>query len=169
MKKLIRILLALCLLMTLAAPVFATEAETSGICGEDMTWTYADGILTITGTGTMDDFEETAPWDAFKDEITRVELTGKITYIGARAFKDYDALTTVNFGSALYEIGTEAFKSCDGLTVIYLPASFKVFGESSFSSCPNLNAIHCSGKFPSFRMNCLWNTYGKIYYPADKP
>lgn len=166
MRKLLFLLLCLCLL---AVPVQADEPETTGVCGETLTWTYEEGLLIIEGEGTMDDFEEEAPWAAFKEEITRVELKGSVTYIGARSFKDYDDLTTVDFGTALYEIGTEAFMSCDGLTVIYLPATFKVFGESSFNSCSNLSAIHCSGKFPSFRMNCLWNTFGKIYYPAERP
>lgn len=173
MKKLLTLLLVFSLCLTLAVPVFATETEEvteiDYNCGEDMTWQFADGTLTITGSGSMDDFEESAPWEIHKDAIKRVVLKGKISYIGARAFTDYDALETVNFGLSLYEIGTEAFKSCDGLTVIYLPSSFKVFGESSFASCSALSAIHCSGSFPKFRQNCLWNTYGTIYYPADKP
>jgi hypothetical protein len=179
MKKLITLLLALSLILSLELPVAATEttveteetaaAQTVNRCGADMTWEYADGVLTITGSGDMDDFSDAAPWAEYKKEIKRVVLSGSITYIGAHAFTNYDALTTVNFGSALYEIGKEAFKSCDGLTVIYLPASFKVFGESSFSSCSGLTAIHCSGRFPSFRQNCLWDTYGTIYYPAEKP
>ena len=169
MKKILTVLLTICMLLTTVLPVSATEAAAQGTCGEAVTWEYADGVLTISGEGTMDDFESEAPWVQYKDQIKRVELNGSISYIGARAFTDYDALETVNFGTALYEIGTEAFKSCDGLTVIYLPASFKVFGESSFNSCSNLTAIHCSGRFPSFRMNSMWNTYGTIYYPADKP
>ena len=170
MKRLMSAALLVCMILTLAVPVFATETEpVRNVCGEDMTWEYADGVLTITGSGAMDDFEGDAPWAAYKKEIKRVVLSGSISYIGARAFSNYDAITTVNFGSSLYEIGPEAFKSCDGLTVIYLPASFKVFGESSFASCSNLTAIHCSGRFPSFKLNCLWDTYGTIYYPADKP
>ena len=176
MKRLLTLLLAFSVCLTLAVPVLATEPdeaeETETIdysCGEDMTWEFSDGTLTITGSGSMNDFDESAPWAIHKDEIKRVVLKGKISYIGSNAFTDYDALETVNFGSSLYEIGTASFKSCDGLTVIYLPASFKIFGESSFASCSSLTAIHCSGGFPKFRNNCMWNTYGKIYYPADKP
>ena len=169
MKKLLTILLAITMLASMALPVFATEAAAAeGNCGANITWNYAEGVLTISGEGAMDDFEK-APWAAYKDEIKRVVFNGSVDYIGARSFTDYDALTTVNFGTALYEIGAEAFKSCDGLTVIYLPATFKVFGESSFNSCSGLTAIHCSGKFPSFRQNSMWNTYATIYYPADKP
>lgn len=176
MKKLQSVLLALCLLLTMAAPVSATEiaetdapARAENQCGESMTWAYADGVLTISGSGAMDDFEQDAPWAAHKKDITRVVLSGSISYIGARAFTNFDALTAVDFGNSLYEIGKEAFKSCDGLTEVWLPASFKVFGEASFMSCSGLTAIHCSGRFPSFRQNCLWDTYCKIYYPADHP
>jgi len=166
MRKILSFLLILCLL---AVPAFAQEPEASGTCGEAISWTYADGQLTIAGSGYMDDFEGNAPWAAYKDAIKRVVLSGSIEYIGARSFTDYDALETVNFGSSLYEIGAEAFKSCDGLTVIYLPTSFKVFGESSFSSCSNLTSIHCSGRPATFKLNSMWNTYGTIYYPAEKP
>lgn len=177
MKKLIAMMLALCLILTAAPMVFATETdETETVvraadeCGEGITWAFDGGVLTITGDGKMDDFEENgAPWQAHKDEITEVIIEGKLTYIGAYAFKDCDSLLAVEFGDALYEIGTQAFASCDGLTGIWLPASFKVFGESCFMNCANLEEIHCAGKFPSFRQNCLWGTYATIYFPAESP
>ena len=82
MKRLLSLFLLLCLL---AVPVWAEEIETSGICGEDMTWEYIDGELTIEGTGAMDDFEEDAPWVDFKYEMKRVVLKGEVEYIGAHA------------------------------------------------------------------------------------
>lgn len=179
MKKLISLLLCLCLVGAFfAIPVWAdeeTETETEpvirepGQCGEDLYWSFADGVLTITGSGEMDDFEEgAAPWAAHKSEIKTVVLKN-VTYIGANAFRNYDAITDVDFGSKLYEVGANAFRSCDGLTAISLPASFKVFGESSFMSCANLKEIHCAGRFPSFRQNSMWDTYVTVYYPTDKP
>ena len=96
MKKLMTLLLAFTLCLTLAAPVFATETdeteeavEIDYNCGEDMTWSFSDGTLTITGSGSMDDFEEAAPWAIHKDEIKRVVLKGKISYIGSNAFSDF--------------------------------------------------------------------------------
>lgn len=140
-----------------------------GYCGEAITWEYEDGVLTISGTGEMDDFPDGAPWQEYRDEITTVVLTGGITYIGRNAFWDYDALTWVDFGNALREIGPDAFRSCDGLTEVYLPRTFKIFGEQCFMSCKNLKEFHCEGGFPSFRWNCMWDTYGFIYFPADRP
>ena len=176
-KRLFLILLALCL--ALAMPVFAeetvpetTEAVTRlpNECGEGITWEYAGGTLTVTGDGAMDDFSENGtPWEAHKESIEKIAVKGSLSYIGAYAFKNCDALKEISFGSALYEIGKEAFASCDGLEKVYLPASFKVFGEGCFQSCKNLKEFHCQGRFPSFRQNCLWDTYATIYYPADNP
>lgn len=181
MKHRVLLLLILCLILTAAVPTaFATETEETAApteaerapdeCGEGITWSFEDGVLTITGDGTMDDFEEgAAPWQEHKDEIEEVIIEGDLTYIGAYAFKNYDNLLAVSFGDALYEIGKEAFASCDGLTSVWLPESFKIFGEGSFQSCKGLEEIHCEGKFPSFRQNSMWDTYVTIYYPAQKP
>ena len=175
MKRIISLLLCLCLAAAFfTVPVWADEEPTEvvvrepGQCGEDLYWSFEDGVLTITGSGAMDDFAEDAPWAAHKKEIKTVVLKN-VTYIGTNAFRNYDAITEVDFGNKLYEIGPNAFRSCDGLTSISLPTSFKVFGESSFMSCPNLKQIHCAGRFPSFRQNSMWDTYVTIYYPAEKP
>ena len=173
--RLFTIFLAAVMLFS-AIPALATETtdpttpeRAPDYCGESIRWVFADGLLTITGTGVMDDFENGAPWEEHKDDIKKVIISGGIAYIGAYSFNDYDALTEVEFGGDVYEIGERAFFSCDGLTVIHLPASFKVFGKSSFMGCTKLTEIHCEGRFPSFRMNCLWDTWCKIYFPADRP
>lgn len=173
--RLFAFMLAIMMLLC-ALPVSAEEAteptnveRAPGYCGDAIMWTYEEGTLTITGAGQMDDFPEGTPWEAHKDEIQKVVISGGITYVGAWSFCDYDKLTEVEFGKDVYEIGERAFFSCDGLTSISLPASFKVFGPSSFMGCSKLTEIHCAGKFPSFRQNCLWDTWCKIYFPADRP
>ena len=173
--RLFTIILAVLMLLT-ALPVSAEETtapttpeRAPGYCGESIMWDYTDGVLTLTGVGAMDDFPEGTPWEEYKNEIKKVVLSGGITYVGAYSFRDYDKLTEVEFGKDVYEIGEKAFFSCDGLTVIHLPAAFKVFGPSSFMGCSKLKEIHCQGKFPSFRQNCLWDTYATIYFPAERP
>ena len=172
--RILTILLALVMLLC-ALPVSAEETEPTkverapGYCGESIVWTFSEGTLTITGTGQMDDFPEGTPWEEYKDEIKTVIISGGITYIGAYSFSDYDKLTDVQFGKDVYEIGERAFFSCDSLTQVHLPASFKVFGPSSFMGCTRLKEFHCEGKFPSFRQNCLWDTYAVIYFPAERP
>lgn len=177
-KKIFTLILAFLMLLS-AIPAAATETEAStetavpergpGYCGDAILWEYQNGTLTLTGAGKMDDFPDGTPWEAHKDEIEKVIISGGITYVGAYSFCDYDKLKDVEFGKDVYEIGERAFFSCDGLTAVHLPASFKVFGPSSFMGCSKLTEFHCEGKFPSFRLNCLWDTYAKIYFPAERP
>lgn len=179
MRRPLIFLLLLSLCLSFSAPVWATETtapteptnvpRAPGYCGESIAWEFSGGVLNITGAGKMDDFPEGAPWAEHRDEIHTVIISGGITYVGAWSFDNYDKITTVEFGKDIYEIGERAFFSCDGLTAIYLPQSFKIFGPSSFMGCSKLKEIHCEGKFPSFRLNSLWDTYAKIYFPADRP
>ena len=171
MKQLFSILIALCLALPLAVPAAASETGdvlASGALG-DFTWTLTGNTLTISGSGAMEDFTEDAPWLPYASQIQKVVFTGGVTYVAAFAFADYDTITEVDFGDAMYELGKRSFYSCDGLTALYMPASFKVFGEDSLRACSKLTEIHCEGRFPSFRLNSLWDTYAKIYFPADRP
>lgn len=179
MKKLLAFLLVFSLLAGFSVSAAATEADDAteptntprepGYCGESITWTLNDGVLHITGVGEMDDFPEGAPWAQHREDVTKVIISSGITYVGSCSFYDFDALETVEFGADVYEIGKQAFFSCGNLAEIHLPASFKVFGESSFMACSKLTEIHCEGKFPSFRQNCMWDTYATIYFPAERP
>lgn len=168
MKKLI-ILLAAVMLLSIPAAASEWEGDTaSGSLGE-MTWALEGSTLTISGNGAMAELEEGAPWAPYRDQIETVIFSGNITYVAASAFEDYNSITQVDFGPAMYELGARSFYSCDGLTSLHMPDTFKVFGEESLRGCSHLTEIHCDGRFPSFRLNCLWDTYTKIYYPADKP
>ena len=131
-------------LALLPMAALATEVETTGEttevvrgefqCGDDMEWLYENGTLTIVGTGEMDDYEKGgAPWEEYKKEITRIEFSGEVSYIGSYAFYDYDELKEVDFGESLTTIGELAFYDCDGLTSITLPSVFKEFGKRCFS------------------------------------
>lgn len=185
MKRLMINLLAVCLLLTMLAPAAyatettetteATEAVTeapkpSDSCGENLTWSFSGGTLTVTGSGAMDDFTDGAPWDAHSGSIQKVVLSGGVTTVGAGAFDGCSSLTAIDFGSSLKEIGAEAFKSCEGLTTISLPSTFRRFGASCFEGCTNLTTVYCAGSMPSFNSNCLWNgNYITVYCPTNNP
>ena len=148
-----------------------TEPESTNTCGENLTWNYDKGVLTVSGTGAMDDYEEGgAPWNQYREEITSVIFTGGVTYVGTNAFRDYDSLLAIDFGDAMHTIGERAFQSCGELTAIHMPASFKRFSKSCFEGCVDLKEVYCAGGMPSFNMNCLWN-YGNItvYCPTNNP
>ena len=154
-------------LAALALPTFGDTA--SGTGGEGISWGLEGSTLVISGNGPMENFEDQAPWAAYKDDITAVTLSGNVTTVGDNAFKDYDNITEVDFGSALHTLGKHSFQGCDGLTRIHLPGSFRIFDEECLRDCPKLTAIHCEGPFPSFKQNCLWGSAVKIYYPTKSP
>ena len=170
MKRFTTILLALCMLLALAIPVYA-EGETSGTCGDGITWEFSGSTLTISGSGKMSDFSAgSEPWAAYKNSITTVKFTGGVTYVGAYSFKDYDSITSVSLGSQMEYLGKGCFQDCDGLTRLSMPYTGKMtLGEECLRSCDNLKRIDFSGRFPKFMDNCVWDTYATFYYPADKP
>ena len=171
-KRIICAVMAAAMLLSLffaLLPAARGEVYASGDCGEELQWVLEEGVLTISGNGPMEDFEEQAPWYEYRDSIEKVVLSGGVTTVGANAFRDYDAITEVDFGEALNMLGAGSFASCGGLTRLHLPKTFRIFGEESLRGCPNLKAIHCEGPFPSFKLNCLWDTYTKIYFPVNSP
>lgn len=146
-----------------------TEEDKTDACGDNLSWFYANGVLTVTGSGDMFDFDDGAPWASLKNSITKVILSGGVTSVGANAFTDYDKITEVDFGSSLVFIGDRSFRGCDGLTTLSMPKTFRRFGEESLRNCKNLKEIHCAGSFPRFDLNCLWETKCQIIYPASAP
>ena len=150
--------MALILVLTLVLSVGSVPAAEptivdSGNCGKDgsnVTWTLDSvGLLTISGTGEMADYESktdsasgeeitTAPWgNQAKTAVTGDGVTG----IGAAAFYGCSGLTSVTMGSNVTSIGESAFRGCTGLTGIVLPGSVTGIGEYAFSNCESLTAI----------------------------
>jgi hypothetical protein len=118
------------------------EIETEGSCGDNLTWSFVDGVLTISGTGDMEDFQRvttdltSAPWSPF--EITEVRIENGVTSIGAFAFEGCTGLTTVTIAPSVTSIGKYAFCGCTGLTAIHIPDGVTNIGELAFESCSGL-------------------------------
>ena len=72
---------------------------TSGHCGEKLTWEYADGILTIKGTGKMYAYDEEhrPEWLVLADEIKELRIGKDITLLDADAFECLAKLETIRF------------------------------------------------------------------------
>ena len=141
-RVIIGILLTLVLVLSgipdgirLGQPVYA--AETSGTCGETLTWTLNDGTLTISGTGSMYDFgmNAPAPWDDSKDSITHVVIGEDVTSIGERAFFGCHELTGVEIPDGVMKIGSMAFASCYKLAGITIPSGITTIETGTFSYC----------------------------------
>lgn len=75
-----------------------TEGQISDSCGENVTWCFEmeSGILTISGSGEMENYEaEQAPWYPMREKITAVVVEEGVTSVGDYAFYNCPNLTSV--------------------------------------------------------------------------
>jgi hypothetical protein len=127
--------------------VTAASSGTSGITGQ-LTWSYDNGVLTISGTGAMPDYtavidgtHSSSPWDSYRDNITTVNIQDGVTRIGNFAFWNCSSLTSITIPNLVTTIGSGALGGCHRLTSITLPNSVTTIGNSAFSGCRSLTSI----------------------------
>ena len=139
-KRLLSILLVLLMALTLL-PLGAL-AEDGNKCGENLTWEFADGILTISGTGDMYDYSEDylAPWSEHCLEITNVTISGGVTSIGSSAFC-YCSVKSITLPFGLKHIGASAFFNCPNIQQINIPDSVEHIDPYAFSFCKGLHTV----------------------------
>lgn len=137
-KRLLSILLVLLTALTLL-PLGAL-ADDNNKCGENLTWKFADGILTISGTGEMYDYSsaDPAPWSAKNSDICEITVGDGVTSIGDNAFHSCKELSMVTFMGGLTRIGSGAFAGCEALRDFDFPYSLETIGANAFSNCNNL-------------------------------
>lgn len=127
----------------------------NGKAGKDVTWTLEGGRLTISGTGAMDDYDNStnAPdWYQYHDRISTVVIGDGITSIGDYAFYSGDnafsSLHSVYIGNHVSSIGQCAFNGATQLKRISIsePATgVKAIsiGELAFTGCNAVTDIFC--------------------------
>ena len=88
MKRMLWIALILSALSILLCG--AALADSSGECGENVTWSLnsSTGVLTISGTGAMTDYASSSavPWYSDRDSITGAVIENGVTSIGNYVF-----------------------------------------------------------------------------------
>ncbi|MGN1032695.1 MAG: leucine-rich repeat domain-containing protein, partial [Intestinibacter sp.] len=123
----------------------------SGNCGENVNWTYKDGVLTISGEGSINNYAEYSkpPYNIFKDSIKSVVFESGVTGVGNYAFKDYKALENVTFSDTVNTIGQYAFSGA-GLKSITIPNSITSYGNYAFSNCTELENATLNGEIGKY-------------------
>lgn len=107
-----------------------------GAQGDNLTYSYSNGTLTIAGTGDMKNFEYgKAPWNAYAADIVTVNLPEGLTGIGDYAFCNCNNLSSINIAETeVGVIGFYAFYHCSALEEIELPATLHQINENAFRS-----------------------------------
>lgn len=120
--------------------VSSEAAATSGICGDNLTWTLSeDGVLTITGTGEMYGYsDEVVPWYRYRDEIESIVIEEGVTSIGDYAFCSLKCVYDVEIASSVVSVGASAFMDCTGLEEVTGGEGVTTIAESAFDGCNTL-------------------------------
>ena len=128
---------------------------------DDLSWTFADGILTISGNGTMIDYcYGDIPWYEFRDQITGVVVEEGITRLCKYAFQNCTALTDVSLPNSLQSFGSMLFYNCTALTSIDLPDSITDLGTYAFYSCKSLTDIQLPAGITTIGYGTFYNCTG---------
>ena len=134
-------------------------------CGDDAYWTLtSDGVLTISGSGEMWDYQDNLSYYDYLEDVTEVVVEDGITYLGNSAFGNFFYLTSVTLADSVESIGPVAFclctaledadlgngvasidylgfANCESLTEIELPQSLTYIGYGAFQACSALAEV----------------------------
>jgi len=112
----------------------AGGVEASGACGDELEWCVAGDVLTISGSGLMEDYtgSRPAPWYRLGDFIRHIEIGEGVTGIGDNAFSGLNGVARVELPATLETIGAKAFAAC-GIRQLQFYGDAPFFAEDAFS------------------------------------
>ena len=126
--KMISLITAAVMLLGIAALPAAAE---SGSCGENLTWTFENGVLTVSGEGEMTDYPATSPENIppwIDLPVTSIVVEEGVTYLGVNAFSLFvgdDPVVSISLPASLAGIGRGAL--CGSPGVISVDEGNEVF------------------------------------------
>lgn len=139
-----RSLLSFALALTVCLGLLPVPAQASGggSCGDGVSWSFASGSLTVSGSGPMYDYASgSAPWYGIRTDITSIQVGGGVTSIGAYAFLDCLNAASVQLAGTVTSIGEHAFHGCQALAQAAVPGSVVKIGPSAFEGCSSLTGV----------------------------
>jgi hypothetical protein len=141
-----RIILLSCLIASLllffdCITASAATIVESGSCGDNVTYTLdSDGLLTISGTGDMENYDfGTSPWK--NETIKNVVISNGVTSIVDYAFSRCTGLTSITIPDSVTSIGDYAFYYCTHLEVTKAPFGIIKSGVFTSSQCSKLKSV----------------------------
>ena len=151
------------------------EATIIGKCGDNLQWSLSsDGVLTIDGTGEMDDYRPLnyplAPWNAHMNKINTIIANSGMTHIGNSAFYYCSSLTAVTIPDSVISIGAGAFTGCSSLGSVDIPSSVTSIGNYAFDYCSSLTAITIPNSVTSIGNSAFANctSLSDVYYSGTQ-
>ena len=146
----------------------------SGTCGKNVSYSISDdGVLTIRGTGAMNNFTyksdiSDCPWHGVRYALKKIVVEDGVTSIGSYAFSFDVHVTDVTLPSSLKTIGNDAFFGCHGLTSVVIPEGVTTIGAYAFEQCTSIETITVPASATELgnRAFITWEYYDGSYHFA---
>ncbi|MBR2041425.1 MAG: leucine-rich repeat protein [Oscillospiraceae bacterium] len=181
MKKVLALVLFAILAMTLSITAFAADIVASGYCGGEgdgtnLTWTLTkDGVLTISGTGRMADYQNnfsgehiekpavpfgygggeyetgTAPWDFYSGSVKKLILSEGVTYIGRYAFWRMDISGELVLPSTMKELALFALCGNNFTGDLVIPEGVEKIAHNSFQASGDYGTAYIPASLIDFK------------------
>ena len=106
-------------------------------------WSFSGGVLSISGTGGMDEFylKEDVPWYAYREMVLKATIADGVASIGRNAFYHCVNMTEAEVPDSVTSIGHEAFAECGKLGAVHLSSNLTTLGGAAFDYCSSIRTI----------------------------
>ena len=122
-------------------PAAPNGVVNSGSCGPNVTWTlYDDGLVTLSGSGVMDDYFSFLEVPCGFD-IVRAVVEEGITLLAMHTFNGCQSLESVSLPDSLQDIYAGAFANCGRLTRVDIPYGVPWVSGYCFYGCYSLDRV----------------------------
>lgn len=148
----------------------------AGVCGDNTRWTWRNGTLTISGTGSVkgdpdhpvhqidaDGNETETGWYSWgfagsedgtkgysiSSYTTSIVIEEGVTSLADGVFTNFSALTSISLPESMQTIGDYAFNDCPQLSSVKIPGGVRKIGTSAFTQCHKLSSIWISDSVQS--------------------
>ena len=134
----------------------------SGTCGDNLTWILRAGVLTISGSGDMNDYGygET-PWYDVRNEINQIVVEDGVTGIGKYAFHNCENLTSITISEGVTELDSYSIYHCWSLKEVYLPSTLKSIKGGVFVGCNQIVNYHVT------EGNTVWSSIDGVLIKTE--
>lgn len=128
------------------------------LAGENAQWEYADGVLTVTGSGELYANMGSTTFSSITDKVTRLTVSDGITKINEKSFYNLSKLAEVSLGSDVTDIGASAFGYC-AFKEIRVPRGVKTIGDKAFYGNQAVRSVYIPNTVETIGTDILWTGY----------
>lgn len=111
------------------------SVSSGGKCGSRISWSLENGVLTISGSGAMHDYDDPddVPWAEYRDNINKVVIGSGVTSVGKNALSRLTNLANraIKLPSTLRTISSGAFAG-SRIESVVVPTGIKEIASDAF-------------------------------------